>query len=224
MKQDFYDLMRATLEPRYADGATPWQQSGFSGPEERWVALRRPVADAIDRTGSFCDVGCANGYLAECVARWTAERGLSVELHGLDLSPRLVALARERLPLADFIVANARTHVPPRCYDFVRTELVYVPAADEAAYLTHLFDRSSRSPIGTRVSSSSDSGTTVRRCVGASSRNSWRPPPSRICRTACRRWRHRRSADDGSWRRHAGSYLMHRRAPRQLEGRPSIRR
>ncbi|HEY2748018.1 MAG TPA: class I SAM-dependent methyltransferase [Polyangia bacterium] len=132
--------MRATLEPRYADAPTPWQQSGFSGPESRWVALRRPVADAIDRSGSFMDIGCANGYLAECVARWTAARNLTVELHGLDLSPRLIALAHARLPTATFTVANALTHVPARRYDFVRTELVYVPAATEASYLTHLLD------------------------------------------------------------------------------------
>ncbi len=142
MPDDFFDRMRATLEPRYAEATTPWQQSGFSGPEARWAALRRPIADAIDRSGSFMDIGCANGYLAECVARWTDERVLAVELHGIDLSPRLVALAHARLPAraAAFTVANARSHRPPRRYDFVRTELVYVPADDEAAYLRHLLD------------------------------------------------------------------------------------
>ncbi|HXU73279.1 MAG TPA: class I SAM-dependent methyltransferase [Polyangia bacterium] len=142
MSGDFFDRMRATLEPRYAGAETPWQQSGFSGPEARWIALRRPVADAIDRSGTFLDVGCANGYLADCVARWTAVRDLAVEPHGIDLSPRLIALAHARLPSrsADFVVANAHTHRPARRYDFVRTELVYVPAADEAAYLAHLLE------------------------------------------------------------------------------------
>jgi hypothetical protein len=51
-----------------------------------------------------------------------------------------VALAQRRLPaLADrFFVANAFTWTPPRRFDFVRTELCYVPAADEAAYVDRL--------------------------------------------------------------------------------------
>ena len=137
---DFFARIRGTLEERYLSATTPWQQSGFSGPESRWIAIRKPVADCIDRSGTFCDVGCANGYLAECVARWTAERGLAVDVYGVDLSPGLVALAQQRLPaLAQhFSVANARTHQPTRRFDFVRTELVYVPAADEAGYVAHL--------------------------------------------------------------------------------------
>jgi trans-aconitate methyltransferase len=118
----------------------PWQQSSFSGPESRWIALRRPVADCIDRSGTFCDVGCANGYLAECVARWTAERGLAVDVYGVDISPALVALAQRRLPAlaSHFSIANARTHRPIRRFDFVRTKLVYVPADDEAGLVAHL--------------------------------------------------------------------------------------
>jgi len=140
---DFFARMRHALEPSYLASDEPWKQSGFSGPEARWVALRRPVADCIDRDGSFLDVGCANGYLVECVLRWAAERGLAVDPWGLDLSPPLVTLAQRRLPhLADrFHVANAATWQPPRRFDFVRTELCYVPADDERAYLQHLLAR-----------------------------------------------------------------------------------
>jgi len=112
----------------------------MSGPEERWVLLRRPVADCIDRSGSFLDVGCANGYLLECCIRWTAERELSLDPYGVDLSPKLVELARRRLPqFADhFYVANSFEWVPPQKFDFVRTELVYVPAEYEKQYVEHL--------------------------------------------------------------------------------------
>jgi SAM-dependent methyltransferase len=121
-------------------GARPWEQSGFSGTEPRWLALRKPVADCIDRAGTFLDIGCANGYLAECVAAWTAERGLAVDVYGIDLSPPRVALAQRRLPAlaSHFAVADARAYRPERRLDFVRTELVYVPAEDEAAYVAHL--------------------------------------------------------------------------------------
>lgn len=137
---DFFLRMQRTLEPRYLGAVEPWQQSGFSGPESRWIALRRPVADCIDCSGSFLDIGGANGYLVECVMRWTAERDLTLDVWGIDSSPPLIALAQRRLPaLADrFSVANGATFAPPRRFDFVRTELCYVPADDEAPYLRHL--------------------------------------------------------------------------------------
>jgi SAM-dependent methyltransferase len=140
---DFFARMRQRLEPSYLAADEPWKQSGFSGPEARWIAMRRPVADCIDRAGSFLDVGCANGYLVECVLRWSGERGLAVDPWGIDLSPPLVALAQARLPaLADrFTVANAATWEPPRRFDFVRTELCYVPAADERAFVARLLAR-----------------------------------------------------------------------------------
>ena len=50
---------------------------------------------AIDRDGAFLDVGCARGYLMECVAHWSPYR---VEPHGLDVAPGLVALACRGLP------------------------------------------------------------------------------------------------------------------------------
>jgi SAM-dependent methyltransferase len=138
----FFERMRGRLEDAYLASDDPRRQSGFSGNEERWVALRRPVADAIDRSGTFLDIGCANGYLAESVVRWCAERGISVEPHGVDLSPRLVELARSRLTQwrDRFEVGNALEWMPPRMFDFVRTELLYVPGDDQARYVRHLLE------------------------------------------------------------------------------------
>ncbi len=130
-------------EAAYLSHEEPWRQSGMSGPEERWVALRKPVADCIDRSGSFLDIGCANGYLIECVLRWTAERGLAVDPYGLDISAPLVELARQRLPryTDHLFVGNSFEWVPPRRFDFVRTELVYVPGEYEKAYVERLLER-----------------------------------------------------------------------------------
>ena len=85
--------------------------------------------DAIDRDGTFLDVGCASGYLMECVQRWAQERGKSVEPYGLDIAPELVALARSRLPQwADRIfTGNIISWQPPMRFDFVRSGLGYVP-------------------------------------------------------------------------------------------------
>jgi SAM-dependent methyltransferase len=139
----WFDHVREVLETAYTSHGEPWRQSGMSGPEARWVALRKPVADCIDRSGSFLDIGCANGYLLECILRWTAERGLQIDPFGLDYSARLLALAKQRLPgYADrFFLGNAFEWVPPRKFDFVRTELVYVPGEYERRYIERLLNQ-----------------------------------------------------------------------------------
>jgi len=78
--------------------------------------------------------------LLECCQKWTAERGIRIEPYGLDISEKLVTLARQRLPqYADrLFVGNAFTWRPPRRFDFVRTELVYVPGKLEKQYLRFL--------------------------------------------------------------------------------------
>jgi 2-polyprenyl-3-methyl-5-hydroxy-6-metoxy-1,4-benzoquinol methylase len=107
--QRWFENTLDVLETAYLSHVEPWRQSGMSGPEERWASLRKPVADCIDRDGAFLDIGCANGYLLECVLRWTAERGLRIDPYGLDISHRLVDLARQRLPqyAGNFFVNNA---------------------------------------------------------------------------------------------------------------------
>jgi hypothetical protein len=68
-------------------------------------------------------------------------RGYIVCTGGSSNQPEVsCALAQRRLPAlaTHFSVANARTHQPARRFDFVRTELVYVPANDEAGYVAHL--------------------------------------------------------------------------------------
>lgn len=85
--------MAAVVVPAYLAAETPWEQSGKSGAAESWEYARSLVADAIDRDGSFLDVGCANGYLMECLPRWTS---FKVEPFGLEIAPELAALARQR--------------------------------------------------------------------------------------------------------------------------------
>jgi SAM-dependent methyltransferase len=113
-------------EEHYLASDDPRRQSGFGGEEERWEAARRPIVEAIDRDGSFLDVGCANGYLLDSIVRWSEHR---VEPYGLDFSPRLVELARSRLPhwAERIFLGDALEWEPPRRFDFVRTELVYAP-------------------------------------------------------------------------------------------------
>jgi len=113
-------------EEHYLASEDPRRQSGFGGDEARWEAARRPIVRAIDRPGTFLDVGCANGYLLESLVRWSPH---AIEPYGLDFSRRLVDVARARLPpWADrFYVGDALEWEPLRPFDFVRTELVYAP-------------------------------------------------------------------------------------------------
>lgn len=128
--------------PAYLAGETPWEQSGKAGDLEGWEQGRRPIMAAIDRDGTFLDVGCANGFLMESVRAWGAEAGHRIEPYGLDISAELARLARQRLPQwADRIfVGNAREWIPPRRFDFVRTGLDYVPPTGRRGLVEHLLE------------------------------------------------------------------------------------
>lgn len=128
------------FEQHYLSGGNPRAQSGFGGDERRWEMARRPIVTAIDRDGSFLDIGCASGYLLESVVRWASH---SIEPYGLDFAPKLVELARGRLPQwADRIfLGEALSWDPPRRFDFVRTELCYVMPAHERKLVGRLIYR-----------------------------------------------------------------------------------
>lgn len=94
----------------YLSRDNPRAQSGHGGDEARWRYTRvMMILEAIHQDGSFLDVGCANGYLNECLERWVNGSGLKVDFYGLDISEELIAFARERRPdRADrFFVGNA---------------------------------------------------------------------------------------------------------------------
>lgn len=125
-EETWHRSMQEILVPAYLAADAPWQQSRKTGTEEDWVYARALVAHAIDRDGTFLDVGCANGYLMECLPGWTRH---DVEPYGLDLSLELARLARTRLPRwSDRIfVGNVLDWNPPRRFTYVRTGLEYVP-------------------------------------------------------------------------------------------------
>lgn len=128
------------LEPAYLGATTPHAQSGKGGGPADWEYARSLVVDAVDRDGTFLDVGCANGLLMQDVRRWAAARGFDLEPHGVEIGAGLSALARQRCPeWADRIhTANAHGWLPPQRYDFVRTGLDYVPVRSRRSYVDHL--------------------------------------------------------------------------------------
>ncbi len=129
--------MAAIFDAAYPAADNPRAQSGFGGDEERWQTARRPIADMIDRDGTFLDIGCANGYLMECVVRWTRHR---VEPYGLELAGAVAELARQQRPQWEkrIFLGNALTWQPPMRFHFVRAELVYVPQERQRDLLQRL--------------------------------------------------------------------------------------
>lgn len=137
---NWFSEVHQILETAYLAAATPWQQSGKSGTFEEWTRLRLPNVAPVNHSGSYLDIGCANGYLLECLLAWAKLKSVEIVPFGLDYSARLVKIAQMRLPLyADnFYIGNAFYWQPPRRFDYVRTELVYVPGNYRRAFVENL--------------------------------------------------------------------------------------
>ncbi len=142
LPESYLEIIKA-LEVSYLENDDPILQSGFGGGPERWRAEREPILNAIESDGDLLDIGCANGYLLECLMEWGAERGIELIPHGLDVGSRLVDLARNRLPeFADnFHVGNAWDWEPPRQYRFVYSLYDNVPTDYLDRYVAHVIDR-----------------------------------------------------------------------------------
>jgi hypothetical protein len=67
---DWFAQNQQTLTAAYTEARTPWQQSGKSGTFEDWVRLRIANLAPVQRSGTYLDIGCANGYLLECLVVW----------------------------------------------------------------------------------------------------------------------------------------------------------
>jgi hypothetical protein len=141
--REFFAQQLALHETKYLAGTNARQQSGFGRDAGDWERFRRPVVAPIDRGDSFLGIGCANGLLMESVVAWGREEGYNIEPFGLDISENLAELARRRLPRwrDRIFVGNALVWEPPVAFEFVRTELVYVPPWRNRAYAERLLDR-----------------------------------------------------------------------------------
>ena len=72
----------------------------------RWFLGYRPVLDFLEGTSwparngplRILDVGCGYGDGLRRIERWARERGVAVELTGLDLNPDTIAIAAEAAP------------------------------------------------------------------------------------------------------------------------------
>lgn len=131
------------LEESYLSADDPICQSGFGGGPERWKTERGIILEAVDQDGDFLDVGCANGYLLECLVTWAAEREMALTPYGVDFGPRLIELAKQRLPqyASHFWVANAWDWRPPRRFRYVYSHSDCVPHELLCEYVRRLLER-----------------------------------------------------------------------------------
>jgi SAM-dependent methyltransferase len=139
---DFLDRLRA-LEGSYLRETDPVRQSGFGGSHKRWRKERELVLDAVPSDGDFLDVGCANGYLLECLVKWGQERNVRLTPYGVDVGAKLIALARKRLPQYEshFWVQNAWEWLPPRKFRYVYSLYDCVPENLLPDYIRRLLRR-----------------------------------------------------------------------------------
>ena len=95
----------------YEDNAAAWDAMRGADPslEERWLelfaALLAPRADVLD-------IGCGSG---RPIAAWLVGRDFKVT--GADSSPSLIAICRDRLPNAEWHVADMRELALARRFD-----------------------------------------------------------------------------------------------------------
>ena len=139
----WHEAMSALIKPAYLAAENPYAQAGHGGDIATWEASRGFIAEAIHRSGTFLDVGCASGILMEGVQRWGAAKNLHIEPYGLDIVPEFVELARRRLPQwADRIsVGNIRTWRPAgERFDFVLIRPEYAPPGRCAAMVSHVIN------------------------------------------------------------------------------------
>jgi SAM-dependent methyltransferase len=142
-QNEWHRTVTDALADAYLAENDPRWQSGFDGDPDLWRDARAFLLDAVPQSGSFLDVGAANGHLLECLAGWARERGIDLDVFGLELNPRMAASARTRLPaLAHHIyTGNVVDWTPPRRFTYVRTGLEYVPTGQAPALIKRLRQR-----------------------------------------------------------------------------------
>lgn len=139
LPDDFLNELKC-LQEIYLSHSDPIKQSGFYGGKARWKSEREAILQAVDKNGDFLDVGCANGYLLECLVDWAEAKGITIEAYGVDIGDYLIALAKERFPnhKDHFWTANAWDWVPPQKFDYVYTLADNVPESYIKDYLHRL--------------------------------------------------------------------------------------
>ena len=140
-EDEWYELNNRYFTDLYLSKDNPRAQSGHSGGEEHYVFSHLLLLEAIQKSGSLLDVGCANGYLIESLYKWANAVGFSLDVYGLDISEEIIGLAKARLPQWQdrFYIGNALTWAPEEKFDYICIKgFEYVPEDKQAMLFYHL--------------------------------------------------------------------------------------
>jgi SAM-dependent methyltransferase len=131
--------LQKDISETYLKHNEPWKQTGFLLGQKEWEICRKPIAECIEKPGSFLDMRCSNGYLLESITTWTS---YSITPFGIDISPRLIELAKTRLPQfsANFQIGSAPAWTTPVNFDYVRTELDYILVDNQEKYINKVLN------------------------------------------------------------------------------------
>lgn len=142
-KDEWYEVNKDYYTRLFLSSDNPRAQSGHGGDEYHYAFSHLPVVEAIHKSGTFLDVGCANGHLMEMVYKWAGAVGFELEMYGVDISEGLLELAKRRLPQwrERFYLGNAFFWQPEQKLDYIHVGgLGAVPEDDELAYFQHLME------------------------------------------------------------------------------------
>ena len=112
--------------------SNPWiRGSKCLGTLEFWLATRAFIANAINKSGTILDIGCANGFLLACLSKWLKEKSLTLISYGIECDPSIVR-CKQLFPhvydLGHFIqidlqtfLSSPSTEAPtfPRLFDYI---------------------------------------------------------------------------------------------------------
>lgn len=143
-EQEWFDNLKEATTQAYLSRNEPWEQCGHGGTKETWTESRiMPLLETLYKSGTFIDIGCAIGYILECLHEWTKDSPIQIEYFGVDICDELIHIARKRMPkfINNFYIGNVDTWIPPEKFDYVRThEINYVPEYKQKDFLNNLYD------------------------------------------------------------------------------------
>lgn len=71
------------------------RDSNSGGDYVHWKRIRRFITKAIHKDGTFLDIGCANGFLMQCLMHWSE---YSITPYGIDNREEAIESAKKLLP------------------------------------------------------------------------------------------------------------------------------